>query len=265
MTFARVNGVVLHFEDRGADNRPAVVFSNSLGTDFRIWNGVAEQLDDGFRIIRYDKRGHGLSEATLPPCRMTDHVGDLAALLDHLEVSNASIVGLSVGGMIAQGLAALRPDLAAALVLCDTAHKIGPAEMWNERISAIGSGGIASLTDAIMERWFTPGYRSPDNPDFTGYVAMLTRTSVDGYVGTCAAIRDCDLTESTRALAVPALCIVGDQDGSTPPELVRSTAELIEGARFEIVEGAGHLPCVEQPERTADLIRDFLESAGVAG
>lgn len=265
MTFARINDVVLHYEDRGGDGLPALVFSNSLGTDFRIWDAVVGELGENHRVIRYDKRGHGLSEATPAPYAMTDHVNDLAALLDHLGVSKAAIVGLSVGGMIAQGLAALRPDLVSALVLCDTAHKIGTAELWNERIDGVSTNGFSQLAGAIMERWFTPAYRSPDNAEFTGYLAMLTRTTVDGYVGTCAAIRDCDLTESTRAISVPALCLVGDQDGSTPPDLVRSLADLIGGAQFAVVKDAGHLPCIEQPRETAKLIDQFLNNAGENG
>ena len=113
-----------------------------------------------------------------------------------------------------------------------------------------------------MERWFTPGYRSPENPDFAGYTNMLTRTPVDGYAGTCAALRDADLSASTSMLKLPVLCIVGDQDGSTPPDLVRTTANLIEGSRFEIVNGAGHIPCVEQPEQTIALIAGFLKEIG---
>lgn len=261
MAFARVNGVVLHHEDRGGKDRPAIVFSNSLGTDFRIWDAVVARLGDRYRIVRYDKRGHGLSEATPAPYTLSDHVDDLAALLDHLGISQAAIVGLSVGGMIAQGLAARRPDLVAALVLSNTAHKIGTAELWRDRIETTTTKGIGSMADAIMQRWFTPAYRSPDNPDFVGYQAMLTRTTVDGYAGTCAAIRDADLTESTRAIRVPTLLIGGDQDGSTPPDLVSSTAELIPNSKFHIVEGAGHLPCIEKPDAVAALIGGFLREA----
>ena len=263
MAFARVNGVVLHHELAGRAGAPFLVFSNSLGTDFRIWDAVVERLKNSYRLLRYDKRGHGLSEATPAPYALTDHVGDLAALMEHAGIDRAVIVGLSVGGMIAQGLAALRPDLTRALVLCDTAHRIGTEAMWNERIATVTARGIEALADPVLERWFTPQYRAPDNPDFVGYRAMLTRTPVEGYAGTCAALRDADLTESTRALTVPTLCIVGDQDGSTPPDLVRSTAELIAGSRFEIVEGAGHLPCIEKPAETARLIEGFLD--GLAG
>lgn len=264
MAFARVNGVVLHHEVRGRADGPPLVFSNSLGTDFRIWDAVAALLEDDFRLVFYDKRGHGLSETTQQPYALSDHVNDLAALLDHHGIPKAAIVGLSVGGVIAQGLAALRPELVQSLVLCDTAHKIGTDHLWNSRIKAVNESGISAIADGIMQRWFTPAYRTPDNPDFVGYTAMLTRTPIDGYAGTCAALRDADLTESTRALKVPALCIVGDQDGSTPPELVRELASLINGARLEIIEDAGHLPCVEQPEKTAALIRSFLMQADVS-
>lgn len=264
MAFARVNGVVIHHEVRGPAGAPVIAFANSLGTDFRIWDAVAARLDDAYRLVFYDKRGHGLSESTPAPYSMSDHVEDLSALLDHLGVGRAAVVGLSVGGLIAQGLAALHPEKVAALVLSDTAHKIGTEAMWNDRIAAVTGNGIASIADAIMQRWFTPGYRSPDNPDFVGYTAMLTRTDIDGYAGTCAALRDADLTESTRALKVPTLLIVGDQDGSTPPDLVRSTAALIKGSEFRIVEGAGHLPCIEKPDAVASLIRGFLQAARYA-
>lgn len=262
MAFARVNGVVLHHEVRGPADGPALVFANSLGTDFRIWNAVAATFSDRYRVVLYDKRGHGLSEVTPAPYRMNDHVGDLAALLDHLGIGKAVVAGVSVGGMIAQGLAAMRPDLVAALVLCDTAHKIGTEDIWNQRIETVTTKGIAALADTILQRWFPPAYRVPENADFVGYAAMLTRSPAEGYAGTCAALRDADLTESTRALTIPVLCLVGDRDGSTPPDLVRSMADLIDGARFGIVDGAGHLPCVDRPDATARLIAGFLDDIG---
>lgn len=260
MAFARVNGVVLHHQVIGAADGPALVFVNSLGTDFRIWDAVAARLANRFRIVGYDKRGHGLSDTTPAPYALTDHVADLAALLDHLGIEKAAVVGLSVGGMIAQGIAALRPDLVAALVLAGTAHKIGTEEFWKARIDAVKTNGIVGIADLVLQRWFTPGYRTPENPDFVGYTNMLVRSPLDGYVGTCTALRDADLTESTRALSVPTLCMVGDQDGSTPPDLVRALAALIKGAEFHIIADAGHIPCVEQPEAMADLIGAFLKT-----
>ena len=125
-------------------------------------------------------------------------------------------------------------------MLSNTAHKIGTEASWNERIAAVNAGGSPSIADIVMQRWFTPAYRRPDNADFVGYLAMFTRTPVDGYVGTCASVRDADLTESTRALKVPTLCIGGDQDGTTPPDLVRSMADLIRNSEFRIIADAGH-------------------------
>jgi 3-oxoadipate enol-lactonase len=253
-----VNGIVLHHEIRGAAEKPMLVFANSLGTDFRIWNNVAARLEGRYRLLLYDKRGHGLSEATPAPYAMVDHVHDLAALLDHHGVERVCVAGISVGGLIAQGLAALRPDLVEALVLCDTAHKIGTEESWNARIEAVRKNGIETIADGILKLWFTAAYRTPENPDFAGYRSMLTRSPVEGYIGTCAALRDADLTESTRALKMPVLCLVGDQDGSTPPDLVRSTAALIAGAEFHIVADAGHMTCIEQPDAVANLITAFV-------
>ena len=263
MAFVRANGVVLHYDVRGADGRPPLVFCNSLGTDFRIWNGIAERLAGDYRIILYDKRGHGLSEATPGPYAMTMLVEDLAALLDHLSVDRAAIVGISVGGMIAQGLAALRPDLVAALVLMDTAHRIGTEEGWNARIGSVTDKGMNSVADGILQGWFTDAYRT-GMPDFAGYRAMLTRNDVEGYAGVCAALRDADLTESSRALKVRTLCMTGDGDLTTTPAIMRSTADLIEGARFEVVADARHLPCIEQPDAVSNLIRGFLDTTGYA-
>lgn len=257
MDFRKLNGVVLHVEDLGRADGPALVFSNSLGTDFRIWDDVVGQLAGCFRIVRYDKRGHGLSEVDKPPYRIDDHVADLAALLDELAIEGAIVCGLSVGGLIAQGLAAQRPELVAGLVLCDTAYKIGAAELWNSRMAAIEKAGIASIAEAILERWFSKDLRANHPDALAGWRAMLTRTPQAGYLGTCAAIRDTDFTEAAKRIAVPTLCMVGAEDGATPPALVRELADLIPGARYEVIEGAGHLPCIERPLAVARLIEDF--------
>jgi 3-oxoadipate enol-lactonase len=180
-----------------------------------------------------------------------------------LAIERAVVCGLSVGGLIAQGLAACRPELVAGLILCDTAHKIGTAEMWGQRIAAIETGGIAALADAILERWFSKALRENDPAALAGWRAMLTRTPKDGYLGTCAAIRDADFTEQAKQITVPTLCVVGEEDGATPPELVREMAGLIPGARYEIIPGAGHLPCIEQPQVLAGLIDGFLRENGL--
>jgi len=266
VNFARVNGVTLHYDLTEPDtDKPVLVFSNSLGTDFRIWDDLTATFAEDYRVLRYDKRGHGLSETGTTPYKIEDHSADLAGLLDHLSIKGVIAVGLSVGGMIVQDLAARRPDLVRALVLCDTAHKIGTAEMWEERIAALEEGGLVPMLEPVMERWFTADFRRPDNPVYAGCCQMFVRQGYEGYVGTCHALKDADLTESTAKLTVPVLCLVGDQDGSTPPEMVKGTADIIAGSDFAIVEGAGHIPCVEQPAKQEIIMRKFFAKHNLPG
>jgi 3-oxoadipate enol-lactonase len=264
MNFIRVNGVSLHFEATGLGrDLPTIVFSNSLGTDLRIWDDVARKLASDFSIITYDKRGHGLSDLGEIPYTIDTHVDDLVGLLEYLGASQSIICGLSVGGLIAQGLYASQPDLVRALVLCDTASKIGDNTMWNKRISAIKQGGIESIADDILSRWFTPGFRRDTNPLYAGSRNMLVRQSTSGYIATCSAIRDSDLTTAARKITVPTLCIVGEADGSTPPDLVAALAQSIPNARYEVISDSGHIPCIEQPEALAVLIRKFVQALPV--
>ena len=261
MRFLNVNDVTIHHEIVGdSTTKPVLVFINSLGTDFRIWNDVTDRLKDAFAFILYDMRGHGLSGHGGGAATIEDHAADLSGLLDRLSITRAVICGLSVGGLVAQALYQRRPDVVRALILCATAHKVGTPDMWNARIRAVAQGGIESILDAVMERWFTPAFRDPDNAAYAGYRAMLVRQPAAGYVATCEAIRDADYTSAAARIAVPTICIVGDQDGSTPPDLVRHTARLIPGARFEMIADAGHIPCVEQPDALCEIVRSFLLS-----
>lgn len=262
MQFATINGVTIHYQlIGGRPGAPVIVFSNSLGTDFRIWRDVVVRLAGDYGVVLYDKRGHGLSGIGSTPYRIEDHADDLIALMDHLALKRAVICGLSVGGLIAQQVHEQRPDLVQAIILSDTAHKVGTGDSWNARIAAVEAGGVDSIADQVMNVWFTPAFRDPANPAIHGYRAMLARQPAEGYAATCAALREADLTEAARRIAVPTLCVVGDQDGSTPPALVSSLADLIPGARFEVIADAGHIPCVEQPEALTDLIRGFLAEA----
>lgn len=256
MRVIRANGVALHWREDGEPNGIPVLFANSLGTDLRLWDAILPLLPSGYRFIRFDKRGHGLSECPDSPYSMDALVADAEALLDALGVRNAVVVGLSIGGLIAQGLAAKRPDRVRALVLSNTAAKIGTSQMWNDRIAAIESGGIEALSAAIIERWFGQSFR--ESLAVEPWRAMLERTPKPGYLGCCAAIAAADFTTSTSELQLPAMAIAGSVDGATPPELVSATAALIPNAKFHVIEGAGHLPCVEAPEQYAVLLTDFL-------
>jgi 3-oxoadipate enol-lactonase len=260
MKFLRINGASIHYEYRPATGRPTIVFINSLGTDMRIWHEVRQRLVDEYAFVTFDKRGHGLSELGAGVRSIETYAIDLADLLDHLGVKSCVICGLSIGGIIAQSLYTSRPDMIDGLILCDTAAKIGTPAMWNGRIEATLSQGIASFADGVMEKWFTPRFHRERADELAGYRTMLTRQEPAGYSAACAAIRDADFIEAAAAIKVPTLCIVGDQDGSTPPDLVETFARSVPGARFEIIAGAGHIPCVEQPERLSSLIIAFMEN-----
>lgn len=255
--------VALHYADTGPRDAPALVFANSLGTDFRLWDGILPNLPAGLRVIRYDKRGHGLSTCPPAPYSMGALVHDAERLLDALEVRDCVFVGLSIGGMIAQGLAAKRLDQVRAVVLSNTAPKIGTRAMWEERIAMVETQGLGAMSGAIMERWFSREFR--DSPAVTPWRRMVEVTPAAGYAGCSAAIAGTDFYTPTAALRLPALVIGGSEDGSTPPDLVRELADLIPGARFELIRGAGHLPCVERPEAFAALLNGFLKDIGHRG
>lgn len=262
MQIADLGDVRIHYREDGDPSGAPVVFANSLGTDMRLWDSVLPRLPAGLRLIRYDKRGHGLSSCPPAPYAMGALVSDLEQLLDHLNVKNCLLVGLSIGGMIAQGLAVKRMDLVRAMVISNTGAKIGTPEMWQQRIDGVKSGGIEALADPVMERWFSKAFRA--TPELEAWRNMLTRTPAEGYIGCSAAISGTDFYTTTASLALPTLGIAGSEDGSTPPDLVRETADLIKGSRFHLIRGAGHLPCVETPDEYARVLTDFITETGHA-
>jgi len=259
--FASVNDVVIHYDfQRAADEKPVLVFINSLGTDFRIWDDVRERLRNDASILVYDKRGHGLSDIGNTPYTIELLAAELTALLDKLSIRRAIICGLSIGGLIAQAVFAARPDLVAGLVLSNTAHKIGTPDMWDARIAAIQQDGLASIIDTTMSRWFTPAYRRPDNFAYRAYCNMFLRQPLNGYAATCVALRAADLTEAAKSITVPTLCVAGAPDGSAPPAIVRELADLIPEADYAEISACGHIPCVEQPDAYVSLLRNFLSN-----
>ncbi|MBQ2263710.1 MAG: 3-oxoadipate enol-lactonase [Loktanella sp.] len=256
MSFAIINGAALHFRFAPGGGIP-VVLLNSLGTDMRIWDGVIAGLPAGMPVLSIDKRGHGLSDDG--PASMDQLVSDVAVLMDHLGLKGALICGVSVGGMIAQGLAIARPDLVSRLVLCCTGARIGDALSWNTRIENVQRTGIVPMADAVLDRWFSPSFRKSQAADLAGYRNMLVRTSPQGYGAVCAAIRDTDLRGQIAGLDQPAHCIAGADDLATPPDVVRALAGLIPNAQFSIIDNCGHLPCIEAPDIVANAILEMLE------
>lgn len=255
-------GAHLHFRVDGPRDGAPVVFANSLGTDLRLWDPILPLLPQGLRIIRFDKRGHGLSSVPHGPYSMGALVSDTERLLDHLEVKNCLFVGCSIGGMIAQGLAVKRLDLVRALVLSNTAAKIGNADLWQARIDAVHDGGMAALADTVIPRWFAPAFCK--TPQVSLWRSMLSQQSVVGYAGCCAAISGTDFYTPTSGLRLPTLGIAGSHDESTPPDLVRETVDLIPGAKFHLIRSAGHLPCVEAPQEFARVLGAFIYDTGHA-
>lgn len=254
-TLTRPHGI-LHYRLDGPAGAPVVLLANSLGTDLRLWDAVLPLLPQGLRILRYDKQGHGLSDPG-PATTIGDHAADAIALIEQVAAGPVVMIGLSIGGMIAQTVAHQRPDLIRALVLSNTAARLGTPESWQDRIRAVRTGGLDGIADAVMERWFAAPFRA--TPALALWRNMLTRTPAQGYIAACHALAGADLTRPTATLTLPALVIAGDADGASPPDVVRGCADLIAGADYRIIPGAGHLPCVETPRAHAALIAPFLE------
>ncbi len=258
------DGTALHVRQDGPENGRAVLFINSLGTDLRVWDRLMPLLPKGLRLIRYDKRGHGLSGLGSAGAGLSIETlaDDAIAICAALKLEDVTLVGLSIGGLIAQAVTLKRPGLVRAVVLMDTAMRIGTAEMWGERIAALEAGGIAAISEAVLARWFGPDFLA--SSEAAMWRAMLERTPLDGYIACCRALAGADYTSRAAEVTCPVLALCGALDGSTPPDLVRATAEAYD-APFRLIDNAGHLPPVEQPEAVASLLSAFLDDTGEDG
>ena len=256
--FVAGNGTVLCYRWTPGRGLP-VVFLNSLGTDHRIWDGVIAHLGDA-PVLCMDKRGHGLSPVA--PADMDTYARDAALLIERAGIGPALICGVSVGGMIAQALTRLRPDLVAGLILSNTGLKIGDAESWQARLDTLDEIGLDGMADAVLERWFSQGWRRDNPASLAGYRAMLTATPAEGYAVACRAIRDADLSPDAGSIRVPTVCLAGGADLATPPALVERLAAAIPGARFELLADLGHLPGLERPDLVAGQVARLREELG---
>ena len=222
MAFVRIDGVLLHYRLAGPKNGPGLVLVNSLGTDARIWDDVIALMAAQYRILSYDKRGHGLSDSPDGDYSLEDHLNDLTGLIDHVGMGEVAVMGVSVGGLIAQGFALAHPERLTALVLCDTAPKLGDAAAWTDRIAAVREFGMEAISQSVMERWFSADLfkKAPDT--LAGWRNQFIRTDPDGYCRTCATLRDTDLSGVVGDISAPTLVVCGAEDLSTPPDLVRA-------------------------------------------
>ena len=259
MTFFNHQGIHLHYQWSYSGKKETFVFINALGTDFRIWDEVAAHLRQHGNILRFDKQGHGLSSLTDKTSKLEDYMEDLLHLVRYLKVGKFNLIGLSVGGMIAQLMAHHHPSLIGNLILCNTRHKIGDTAGWNNRIQQVELSGVAGIAGTVLQRWFPEHFWAKCPEMMAGIRTMLERCNTAGYIQTCKAIRDADLTEISKQIKHRTLCVAGSEDLSTTVEDVKGLADLIPGSRFEIIQRSGHLPCVDNSEKISSLILDFIK------
>lgn len=254
------NDLMQHYCEQGKKDGHYVVFGNSIGTNLSIWSKIIDKLPKDLCLIRYDMRGHGLTASTPDPYSMNDLVDDAAALLDKLNVRNCLFVGLSIGGLVAQGLMIKRPDLVAAAVLSNTGAKIGEQSLWNLRIKEARAGRLAKMAPAIIERWFSNSYRKSCPDKMAIFLEMFSNTSKEGYAGCCQAIMETDYTKQIRSIDKPVWAIAGAEDKATPASLVRATADLIPGCGYFEIKGAAHLAPIEKPSEYTAILNEIVNS-----
>jgi 3-oxoadipate enol-lactonase/4-carboxymuconolactone decarboxylase len=249
--------VDLHHEVIG--DGPVVVLSGSLGSDLRMWDPqVPALVAAGYRVIRYDHRGHGRSPAPLGPYTLAELASDLLALLDKLSVARASLVGLSLGGMVGMWLAENAPERLDKLVLCCTSASLGPAQMWQDRARTARESGMDGLADAVVSRWVTAAYG-----DATWLRDMVAGQSPEGYASCCTAIETMSIEDALPTVTTPTLVIAGAEDPATSPEHARRIVAAIPDARLAVVPGAAHLGNLERPaEFTALILSHLRRTAG---
>lgn len=251
--------VELHHVETGPADGPPVVLAASLGSDVRMWEPQVETLAAaGFRVIRYDHRGHGRSPAPAGPYTLDELSLDAVALLDRLGLRRVSWVGLSLGGMVGMWLAEHTPSRVDRLVLCCTSAALGPASMWRERARVARTSGLRALAEPVVDRWLTPGFAAA-NPDRVRWLRdMMASHSPEGYASCCTAIERMSIVDALSSVTAPTLVIAGADDLSTPPDHGRRIADAVPGARLVVVPDAAHLGNVERPATFTGLIIDHL-------
>ena len=258
MPTIQANGIEVNYALEGPAEATTVTFSNSLLSNYTMWDAQMPILTEKYRVLRYDTRGHGETEVTPGPYNFELLTKDVYALHQALGIEKTHFVGLSMGGMIGQLLAVRHPNLLHSVTLCDTTSKMPHPEIWDDRIEAAQSGGIGAVLKGTLERWFTPAMHE-NNPDEIGRIATMIRgTKVDGFIANCHAIKAMDQTGILKDITTPTLIIVGAEEAATTPEMSRIIHAEIEGSELEILPGASHLANVEQPDAFNKVMLAFL-------
>ncbi len=258
MPFADINRISLHYELEGPEALPVVMLCNSLGSTLEMWEPQMAILLTRFRVLRYDSRGHGESTTSPGPYSIEQLGRDACSLLDHLGIDKVDFCGLSMGGMAGMWLGVHHSERIKHLVLCNTAAKLGSPEVWNARLAVLAEEGMAGLTPAILDRWFTAGFQQRAPHVIERIRSMLSTTDPMGYAANACAVRDMDLLAEICRIEIPTLVIAGSHDGSTPPELGRDIAQRIKGSKFVELEAA-HFSNWEQAASFSAALMDILD------
>jgi 3-oxoadipate enol-lactonase len=254
------NGISINYTLEGPANAPVVTMSHSLATDLTMWDPTVAVLKDRYRVLRYETRGHGQTEAPKGAYTLDQLATDALALLEALDISKTHWVGLSMGGMIGQTLALSSPAILQSLSLCDTSSRI-PADMkhlWDERIATVEAKGMEPMVEPTVARWFTPKFIETSKDVVEPVRAMIRRTPPKGYIGCCHAIKALDLTDRLKAITLPTLIIVGAQDMGTPLAASQAIKQQINGSELVVLDPASHLSNLEQPEAFTRALEQFL-------
>lgn len=265
MPFVRTSGATLFVTEAGSPDRPAIVFSNSLGTTHRMWDAVVEDLAVDYRCVRYDTRGHGASKMASPTWDIDDLADDAVAILDNLGIAAAHFVGLSLGGIIGQALASRHPDRLRSLTLLATAAAMPPPERWRDRADLVRRDGTEAVEAQSMERWFTPGFLARAPERVAAAARELRSLDPAGYAAACEAIASTDLRERVKSITVPTSVVAGQEDPATPPAMVRELHDAIPGAGWKLISPAAHLIAIEQPVEVAEHLRSVCGAADREG
>ncbi|RPJ19422.1 MAG: 3-oxoadipate enol-lactonase [Desulfobacteraceae bacterium] len=254
------NGITMHYELEGPESAPVVSLSHSLATDLSMWDLQAAVLKSGYRVLRYDTRGHGCTDAPEGPYTLEQLADDAKALLQALHISKTHFMGISMGGMIGQVLALKDPGLLRSLILCDTSSRI-PEEalpVWEERIGLAQQQGMDALVESTMERWFTAPFRAKPIPVLEKIRGMIRTTPLKGYIGCSRAIMKLNLTERLTEIELPTLIVVGEEDPGTPVAASQAIHKQIKGSELVILKSAAHLSNIEQQDAFNTAVLDFL-------
>jgi len=258
-SFVEICGLATHIAVDGPPGAPALLLMHSLGTNLHLWDAQVDSLARGFRVVRFDMRGHGLTEVGAGPCTLDDLAADALAVLDACGITVAHVGGISIGGMIAQAVAARAPERVASLILCDTALALPPPDMWRTRAATVRAEGVAAIADSTLARWVTPAYLA--TPGGRGLRAMLLRTHPSAYAAAAEALATADLSQTSPKIGAPALVIVGELDPSTPIAAAEALQKALPKAQLAVIPRAAHIPLVEHPEAVTTAIHAFLTPA----